>query len=229
MQREKITAIVLAGGSGKRMGAACKKQYMSLAGRPVLYYSLKAFQDSRADEIILVASEKEYCQNEIVQKYGLDKVAKIVPGGKERFDSVYAGLQAADGSAYVLIHDGARPFLTGDIIDASICAAKEHGACAVGMPVKDTIKLADAEGFASETPDRSRAWQMQTPQAFAYPLILRAYEKALAERPQGITDDAAAVEYGNFAKVKLICGSYGNIKITTPEDMAVAEALMRNM
>lgn len=229
MGEEKITAIVLAGGSGKRMGAALKKQYLSLAGRPVLYYSLKAFQDSRADKIILVSNEKEYCMKEIVQKYGLDKVAEIVPGGAERVDSSYAGLRAAEGSDYVLIHDGARPFLTGEVIDASICAAKEHGACAVGMPVKDTVKLADADGFAEKTPDRGRTWQIQTPQAFSYPLILKAYEKVIKERPHGITDDASAVEYGHFAKVKLIFGSYGNIKITTPEDMVVAEALYRHI
>lgn len=227
MQKKKITAIVLAGGSGSRMGAACKKQYLSLGGKPVLYYSLKAFQESCVDGIILVSSEAEYCKKEILEKYGLDKVKKIVPGGEERFHSVFAGLLAAEGSDYVLIHDGARPFVTQAMIGESIGAAEIDHACAVGMPVKDTIKIADEQNYAVKTPERDKVWQIQTPQTFFYPLILEAYRKVWKEQPKGITDDAMVIEYGQFAKVRLIPGSYENIKITTPEDMAIAEVFLR--
>lgn len=228
MKKEKVTAIVLAGGSGKRMGGACKKQYMLLGGRPLLYYSLKTFQESCVDEIVLVTNEAEYCREAIVQKHGLDKVAKIVPGGEERYHSVYAGLLAAEECSYVLIHDGARPFVTKDMIDNSLAEARNCQACILGMPVKDTIKIADKDGFAEHTPKRERVWQIQTPQTFFYPLILKSYQKILKERPEGITDDAMAVEYGGCARVKLIQGSYENIKITTPEDMKIAEMFLKN-
>ena len=227
MQKEKITAIVLAGGSGARMGAACKKQYLLLKGRPLLFYALHAFEEGSIDEIVLVANEEEYCRQEIIEKYGSKKVSQIVPGGAECYDSVYAGLLAAAGSSYVLIHDGARPFVTQEIISAAVEGAKRYQACAVGMPVKDTVKIADGDGFAVQTPKRSLVWQIQTPQAFSYPLILKAYEHVLEEAPDGITDDAMVVEYGGYAKVKLLQGSYKNIKITTPEDMVLAEGLLR--
>lgn len=227
MQKEKIVAIILAGGSGKRMGGNCKKQYMLLENKPILYYSLKTFQESCVDEIVLVTNEAEYCQREIIGKYHMDKVTKIVPGGAERYDSVYAGLLSAGECDFVLIHDGARPFVTENMIEKSIEAVKVHSACVIGMPVKDTIKIADQQNFAKETPARENVWQIQTPQTFSYPLILKAYQKVLAEKPRGITDDAMVVEYGKYAKVKLIFGSYENIKITTPEDMAVAKAFLK--
>lgn len=227
MQTEKITAIVLAGGSGKRMGGTVKKQYMLLAGYPVLYYSLAAFQKSSVDTIILVTNEKEYCQKEIVQAYHFDKVTKIVSGGAERYNSVYAGLLAAEGSSYVLIHDGARPFVSQEMIDHSIEMVKKYRACAVGMPVKDTIKIVDKSGFTVTTPKRETVWQVQTPQTFSYPLILAAYEKVLAKQVEGITDDTMVAEYQSDVRVKLIEGSYDNMKITTPEDITVAEALLK--
>lgn len=226
MQNEKVTAIVLAGGSGARMGAACKKQYMLLAGRPLLFYALHAFEQSAVDEIVLVTNEADYCRQEILEKYQIGKVKKIVPGGAERYHSVYAGLLAAEGSRYVLIHDGARPFVTQDIIREAAEGAKRYRACAVGMPVKDTVKIADENGFAAQTPRRDTVWQMQTPQAFSYPLILKAYERVRKENPEGITDDAMVVEYAGDAKVKLLRGSYRNIKITTPEDMALAKCFL---
>ena len=226
MKKEKVTAIVLAGGSGKRMGGACKKQYLLLGEKPILYYSLKTFQESCVDEIILVTNEPEYCTREIIQKYGLDKVTKIVPGGAERYHSVYAGLQAADCD-YVLIHDGARPFVTEAMIDDSLAAARKYQACIVGMPVKDTIKIADEKEFAAHTPKRDKVWQIQTPQTFFYPLIWEAYQKILKEEPMGITDDAMAVEYSNSIGVKLIRGNYRNIKITTQEDLEIAELFLK--
>lgn len=228
MKKKKITAIVLAGGSGSRMGASCKKQYLPLGGRPVLSYSLQTFQESCVDAIVLVSQEAEYCKKEILEKYGIDKVTKIVPGGKERCDSVYAGLLAAEDSDYVLIHDGARPFLTQKMIRDSIRAVETYHACVIGMPVKDTIKIADEQNYARMTPKRDQVWQIQTPQTFSYLLILEAYRKVREEQLKGITDDAMVLEYGHFAKVRLIPGSYQNIKITTPEDMEIAEVFLRN-
>ncbi len=226
---EKITAIVLAGGTGKRMNSAVPKQYLPLAGKPVLYYSLAAFAKSEVTDIILVtgAGEIAYCKQEIVEKYNIPKVRAVVAGGRERYDSVYQGLVAAEGADYVLIHDGARPLVTQDIIARAIEGAKAYQACVVGMPVKDTIKIADAGGYADKTPDRSMVWQVQTPQAFSYTLVKNAYEKVLAGNEAGITDDAMVVERACGYPVKLIKGSYQNIKITTPEDLPVAEVYLR--
>lgn len=225
-EKVKITAIVLAAGSGRRMGGDCKKQYLLLDGRPILYYALQTFEESNVDEIILVTGEKEYCRREIIEKYHMKKVKKIIPGGMERYNSVYNGLLEAEDSAYVLIHDGARPLVTADIVERSIAAVKECQACVVGMPVKDTIKIADVDGYSAQTPDRNSLWMVQTPQSFSYPLILSAYQKVLADRPGGITDDAMVVEYTDSVRVKLIPGSYENIKITTPEDLDIAHILL---
>ena len=141
---EKFTAIVLAGGTGKRMHSHIHKQYLTLAGKPVLYYALKAFEESDITDIILVtgADEEAYCKRKIIDKYHIGKVKAIVPGGVERYHSVYAGLCAAEGADYVLIHDGARPLVSADIIKRSMQAVKEYRACVAGMPVKDTIKIA---------------------------------------------------------------------------------------
>lgn len=221
----KTTAIVLAAGSGKRMNSKVHKQYLLLKGKPVLYYSLKAFEDSRIDDIILVvgAGEIDFCQKEIVEQYGFRKVRAVVEGGKERYHSVYEGLKAAGDTDYVLIHDGARPFVSQAIIERTLEAVCEYKACVVGMPVKDTIKIVDEETFAKETPNRSTVWMVQTPQAFSYPLIYDAYARVLAKGDSDITDDAMVVERMTDYKVKLIEGSYQNIKITTPEDLDVAE------
>lgn len=221
----KTTAIVLAAGSGKRMNSKVHKQYLLLKGKPVLYYSLKAFEDSRIDDIILVvgAGDIDFCRKEIVEQYGFKKVHAIVEGGKERYHSVYEGLKAAGETDYVLIHDGARPFVSGPIIARTLDAVCEYKACVVGMPVKDTIKIVDEDTFAKETPNRSHVWMVQTPQAFSYSLIYDAYTRMLADEDTAITDDAMVVERMTDYKVKLIEGSYENIKITTPEDLDVAE------
>ena len=221
----KTTAIVLAAGSGKRMNSKVHKQYLLLKGRPVLYYSLKAFEDSPIDDIILVvgAGEIDFCRKEIVEQYGFEKVRAIVEGGKERYHSVYEGLKAAGATDYVLIHDGARPFVSQPIIERTLEAVCEYKACVVGMPVKDTIKIVDEDTFAKETPNRSTVWMVQTPQAFSYSLIYDAYTRMLADEDVAITDDAMVVERMTDYKVKLIEGSYQNIKITTPEDLDVAE------
>lgn len=224
----KTTAIVLAAGSGKRMNTKVHKQYLLLKEKPVLYYSLKAFEDSQVDDIVLVvgAGEIEYCRKDIVEKFGFQKVKAIVEGGKERYHSVYEGLKQATDTDYVLIHDGARPFVSQPIIERTIEAVCEHQACVVGMPVKDTIKIVDENTYAKETPNRSTVWMVQTPQAFSYALIYDAYTKMLEDEDAAITDDAMVVERMTDYKVKLIEGSYQNIKITTPEDLNVAEVYL---
>ena len=160
----KIAAVCLAAGQGKRMESKVQKQYLMIEDKPVLYYALKAFQDSPVEEVILVvgAGEEEYCQKEIVERYEFSKVKAIVAGGKERYHSVFQGLQAVGETDYVLIHDGARPFLTQEIITRCIEGAKEYKACVAGMPVKDTIKLADEDQNIDSTPERSRVWMIQT-------------------------------------------------------------------
>ncbi len=226
----KCTAIVLAAGKGKRMNSDVPKQYLFLEDKPVLYYSLQVFQDSFIDEIVLVTSESdvEYCRNEIVEKYGFDKVHSIVAGGKERYHSVFAGIMAAGECDYIFIHDGARPFVTAQILQRAYECVIQHGACVVGMPSKDTVKLANEDGFASLTPDRDLVWMIQTPQVFSFSLIKRAYmslieeEEALVSRGIKITDDAMVVETFTDKKVKLVEGRYENIKITTPEDLKIA-------
>lgn len=226
----KNTAIVLAAGQGKRMKSKVQKQYLLLQGKPVLYYTLHAFEKSPLiTEIILVTGKEEieYCRKEIVEKYGFCKIHKIVAGGKERYHSVYAGLQAAEDTDYVYIHDGARPFVDAGILERADEAVRECKACVVGMPVKDTIKIADQEGFAATTPDRRMVWQVQTPQVFAYRLIKNAYDEMMKTEPEGITDDAMVVEMMTDQKVKLVVGSYENIKITTTEDLSIAECFVQ--
>lgn len=224
---KKYVAIVLSGGSGKRMNSQVHKQYLLIKEKPVIYYALKAFQESNVDEIVLVvgSGEIDFARNEIVEKYCLSKVTKIVEGGKERYHSVYEGLKAAEDADYVLIHDGARPFVNQDIILRSMEAVKEYGACVAGMPVKDTIKIADESGYAAETPERSKVWMVQTPQTFSYELIRDAYCRMLQNENTSITDDAMVVETMTDTRVKLVEGDYRNIKITTPEDLLIAEVL----
>lgn len=225
---EKYVAIVLAGGSGKRMNASVHKQYLLIKEKPVLYYSLKAFEDSAVDEIVLVvgAGEIDYCRQEIVEKYGFKKVKAIVTGGKERYHSVFEGLKAVQSADYVLIHDGARPFVDEEIICRTMSSVKDYQACVVGMPVKDTIKIADEKQYAKETPERKYVWMVQTPQAFSYDMIYDAYEKMLQNENTAITDDAMVLESMTSHQVRLIEGSYRNIKITTPEDLIIAEAYL---
>lgn len=233
MEQEKITAIVLAAGQGRRMESHIQKQFMLLDGKPLIYYALRAFEESQVDEVILVTGCDEivFCQKEIIDKYSLQKVVRIVAGGKERYHSVYEGLKAVSGGGYVLIHDGARPLVNEEIINTAIEGAVKYAACVVAMPVKDTIKFADHQEFSCETPDRSRLWQIQTPQAFSYDLIFSSYKKMLENEKyqKGITDDAMVIETVAGKKVKLVRGSYSNIKVTTPEDIMVAEAFLRGL
>lgn len=227
----RITAIVLAAGKGSRMHSEVPKQFMELCGHPVLYYSLKAFQDSKADDIVLVTSEEyiDYCKTNIVDRYGLDKIRCIVPGGSERYDSVQNGLMAAGKAKYILIHDGARPCITEKIISDSIDSVKKYRACTVGVPVKDTIKTVGEDGYAKDTPDRSKLWQIQTPQSFDASLLRFCYDMMSEEKPAGITDDTMLVERYTDIRTKVIFGAYENIKITTPEDVKIAENFLKKV
>ncbi|MCC8029442.1 MAG: 2-C-methyl-D-erythritol 4-phosphate cytidylyltransferase [Lachnospiraceae bacterium] len=224
------TAIILAAGRGSRMHSDTPKQFLLLADRPVLCYSLQVFQESFVDEIILVTGEgqEEYCREKIVGKYGFSKVTQIIRGGKERYDSVYRGLCASEGCDYVYIHDGARPFLDADILERARQCVEECGACAAGMPVKDTIRVVDEHKCSVSTPDRNHVWQMQTPQVFSYTLIRNAYDRLFAGGDmQGVTDDAMVAERMLSRPVRLFEGSYRNIKITTPEDILTAGILLK--
>lgn len=223
----KITAIVLAAGSGSRMNSAIKKQFMEIKGKPVIWYSLFAFQQSRVEQIILVTGKDdiEYCKRDIIEKYNFDKVDAVVAGGNERYESVYNGLQKVKGDI-VLIHDGARPLINNDIINRCIDGAEKYGACVAGMPVKDTIKIVKENNIIESTPDRRTVWITQTPQAFTAELIQKAYNNMKNSITGNITDDAMVVEQFTGHEVRFVQGDYTNIKITTPEDITIAEALI---
>ena len=230
MKQEKNTAIVLAAGQGKRMNSRIQKQFLEIDHRPVLYYSLECFQKSPLiQDIILVTGEEmiSYCKKEIVERYNFTKVTKVIAGGKERYDSVYQGLLACEDCDYVFIHDGARPFVTEAMLERGVFGVQETGACAIGMPSKDTIKISDKEGFVQSTPDRSRVWSVQTPQIFAYSLIRSAHESLRRKDMTGVTDDAMVVEQESGVRIRLVEGSYQNIKITTPEDLDIAETFLK--
>ncbi len=229
---KKTTAIVLAAGSGKRMKSSIRKQYLMIEDKPLLYYSLKAFDDSFIDNIVLVTGkgEEQFCREEIINKYDIRKVSAIVEGGKERYHSVAYGLRAVNWECdYVFIHDGARPFIDNEILKRALDDVVRTRACVVGMPVKDTVKISDINGYVADTPARSLVWQIQTPQVFEKELISDAYEKLLFREEEllkdgvNITDDAMVVEFFTDVKVKLTEGSYRNIKITTPEDLDIAK------
>ena len=227
--KDKITAIVLAAGKGSRMNSNIPKQYLTLLGKPVLFYSLQAFEESNVDEIVLVtgSGEQEYCKKEIIDKYHIKKVMHIVEGGAERYHSVQHGLLAAEGAAYVLVHDGARPLISVPVINAAIEKVKETGACVVGMPVKDTIQLVDEEKSIVSTPVRSKTWLAQTPQCFSYSLAFSSYNRAIGSGDASITDDAMVVQRYGKARIVMVEGGYENIKVTTPEDIAVAECFLK--
>ena len=224
----KFTAIVLAAGSGKRMGQEVPKQYMNLGGMPLMAHCLKTFQESKVTQIVLVVApgDIEKCRKEIIEKYHIDKCVAIVEGGEERYNSVYAGLKAID-DGYVLIHDCARAFVSIDIIHRCMSAVALYESCVVGMPSKDTIKITDSKRKVLDTPDRSNVWVVQTPQCFEYNLVRSAYDKIIPKADKTITDDAMIVELATDHDVHMIEGAYTNIKVTTPEDVAFGEAILK--
>lgn len=230
MTEKNTAAIVLAAGNGTRMGSGVKKQYLEIGGKPLIYYALQAFEESVIEEVILVTvpGEENYCQTEIVEKYSFHKISKIIAGGKERYDSVYCGLCQLVNCNYVLIHDGARPFVTPEIIKRALQGAMKYQACVVGMPSKDTVKISTEDHYAQHTPNRNQVWMIQTPQAFSFSLIQEAYNKLQTKTKVAVTDDAMVVETVLDKKIKLMEGSYYNIKITTPEDLRIAEVFLED-
>ena len=229
----KFAAIVLSAGVGSRMKSEIPKQYMDLVGKPVIYYSLKAFEEAGFSSIILVCGKEDvkYCQEEIVEKYNFKNITAIVPGGKERYHSVFEGLKAVGEADYVFIHDGARPMLSQEVIKRLKEAVVVEEAAVAGMPVKDTIKIVDDESYVTDTPERQYVWQVQTPQCFSYPIIYEAYQSIIQDEEEGwtipkITDDAMVLEYATDHEVKMVEADYRNIKITTPEDLAIAQLFL---
>lgn len=232
----KITAIIPASGRGTRMQSSVAKQYMELCEKPLLYHTIKAFEESAVDDIILVVpeGEEDFVRTTIVEPNSFYKVKKIVVGGEARYNSVFNGLLAAEGSDYVLIHDGARPLVDVALISRCIEAVQKDKACIAAVPVKDTIKEIDEDGTVEQTIDRSKLYAIQTPQCFEYSLVLSAYSRLFRQAAtgqmslDGITDDASVVELMTEQPVKLVQGDYRNLKVTTPEDIIVAEAFLKN-
>ena len=232
-EKTRSAAVILAGGTGKRMGGDVPKQYLELCGHPLLYYAIDCFEKSSVSEIVLVVTpgDEERVRRDFAEAYGFSKVSCVVAGGKERYNSSYNGIRAVSDADIVLIHDAARALITTDVIERTIADAREYGACVAAVPSKDTIKLSDEEGFVESTIDRSRAWIIQTPQAFRMPLIKAAYEQAEKEASEKglngfFTDDAMVAERYSGRKVMITMGSYENIKVTTPDDLKVAEEIL---
>ncbi len=226
----KVIALIPAAGMGTRMGAEINKQYLLLAGKPLVAPTLQVFEDAPfVYDIYVIVPEAEipYCREQVVERYGFAKVRGIVAGGAERQNSVMNGLKAVSDAGdddVVLIHDGVRPFVTQHILKHAVETALQHDGALVAVPVKDTVKVV-SEGRVMTTPRREELWLAQTPQAFRYPVILAAHEIAEAERYLG-TDDASLVEWLG-KEVHIVMGDYRNIKITTPDDLILAEAFLR--
>lgn len=231
MSGPRAFVVVPAAGMGKRMGASINKQYLQLGGKPIVARTLEVFQQSPSIAgIILVIPQDEipYCQHEVVDRYQLSKVLKIVAGGAERQYSVLNGLKElrhyADDRDVVLVHDGVRPFINQALLEQSIDLATTGVGALVAVPAKDTIKVVQ-DGVVVDTPDRSTLWQAQTPQSFQFGQIFKAYLQAEADAFLG-TDDCSLLERSGMS-VRIVQGSYQNIKITTPEDLVLAEAFLR--
>lgn len=220
-----VSVIIPAAGSGKRMGGGTAKQFLPLRGEPVLVRTVRGFSESPlVDEIVIAASDVETTR-ELVGH--LPKVTYIVPGGAERQDSVWAALQVVHSRPRIVcIHDAARPLLPPDVLTAVLQDAARYQAQVVAVPVKDTIKVAGADGYVTDTPDRATLWSVQTPQVFWAELLVQAFRKAMAEGFVG-TDDASLVERMGVP-VHIHPGSHENLKLTTPEDFSVAEAILEH-
>jgi 2-C-methyl-D-erythritol 4-phosphate cytidylyltransferase len=239
MKQHKTIAIVLAAGSGRRMGTTSAKQYLDLGGKPILWYSLSAMEHSPLiDEIILVVGkgEVERCRRDYVEAFSFTKVRTVIEGGAERFLSVACALQVIrEEEAVLFIQDSARPFLTQTILEDLYRAVTQYQAATAAVPAKDTIKIADGEGLSRQTPNRDNLWIVQTPQVFFLSLLRLAYDKLLASLPEltgrgvQITDDTTVVEQMLDHPSKMVMGSYQNIKITTPEDLLVANAYLTSV
>lgn len=228
MQKRPCVAVVLAAGNGKRMGGPVAKQFLEVNGKPLIFYALDTMETSKViDQVVLVVPEEsiEYVKKGILEKYSLNKVVRVVAGGKERYDSVRNALRFIEKDTYIFIHDGARALVSEEILKRGLEQVEVCGACVAAVPVKDTIKRVDQDGFAVETPERSTLWTVQTPQVFAGEIIKEAYE-ALPQTAN-VTDDAGVVEWYGNAKVKMYLGEYTNLKVTTPEDMILMKSFLK--
>jgi len=225
----KCSVVIVAAGSGKRMKSDISKQYLTINEKPILAHTIEKFENcSYINEIIVVVTESDinYCREQIIAKYNSKKAKKIVIGGSERQISVFNGLKEVDKNTdIILIHDGVRPFIKNIDIIKIIEQTKLYKACVIGVKVKDTIKICDESNNVLETPDRKYLWAAQTPQAFFSDIIINAYQKAFRDNFIG-TDDCMIVERTGI-KIKMIEGSYDNIKITTPEDLLIANAILQ--
>jgi len=220
-----VSAIIVAAGSGERMKGPVLKQFMSIRERPLLAYTIQKFQNcEKIDDVVVVVPEGNvaYCQSEIVERFGFDKVTKCVEGGKERQDSVYTGLNATKGEI-VCVHDGVRPAVPTGLLSKCVESAKSFGAAITAVPVKDTIKRVEGDRVIA-TLNRAELWEVQTPQAFSRELLVRAFEEALKNGFKG-TDESSLVERLGV-NVHVVIGSYSNIKVTSVEDLKVVEELM---
>lgn len=221
------SVVIVAGGSGSRMKMDINKQFIKIYDKEIISYTIDAFYKNESiDEVVVVIKrdEEEFFVKHIIDKYNYKNI-KIAYSGKERQDSVYNGLKKVDNNCdIVLIHDGARPFIKREIIDETIVKAKNYKSVVVGVPVKDTIKVVDDNNIIKDTPNRKYLWAVQTPQGFDYKLLMDAYENAYNNDYYG-TDDASLVEYLG-KDVKIIMGSYENIKITTKEDIKFGEMIL---
>ena len=226
----KTVAVIPAAGAGMRMGGGTAKQFLEVDGKPILALTLEKFQTCRAiDGIVLVAppDDLELCKRTIIDRYGLTKVTSVIAGGERRQDSVRLGIEASGGEyGLVVIHDGVRPFIETRLIERAVLAAMKDRAIITALPAKDTVKKADEGGFVLETYERKMLWLVQTPQVFRYEDIIAAHRMALLEQWDDVTDDASLIEKMGIP-VKIILGSEYNIKVTTPQDMELAEYLLR--
>ncbi|HEX9061870.1 MAG TPA: 2-C-methyl-D-erythritol 4-phosphate cytidylyltransferase [Clostridia bacterium] len=227
----KTSVVIVAAGKGTRMNSSINKQYIEIGNIPVLARTIKVFDDSPMIEDIILVTNKDdlkLCKDNIIDRFSFSKIRSITVGGSQRQESVYNGLcDVNKDTGIVLVHDGARPFVEESDIENCIKAAREYGAACISVPVKDTIKISDDKGFIEETPAREKLWAVMTPQGFQYDLLLEAHKKAMDEGFLG-TDDAMLVERTG-TRVKLVMGSYKNIKITTPEDINIAEAILKSL
>jgi 2-C-methyl-D-erythritol 4-phosphate cytidylyltransferase len=222
-EKQKAGAVIVAAGSSQRMGDV-DKIFALLGGKPVLVRVLDTFQECSAiDQIVVVLSEQNLEQGKkLISEQDYPGNIDICPGGERRQDSVVAGLNLLDKCAWAVIHDGARPLVTGDLIEQGLEAAQETGSAIAAVPVTDTIKVAGDDQVVQGTPPRNNLWMVQTPQIFRFDIIHQAYDRLKYD----VTDDARAVEQAG-QKVKIYMGSYDNIKITNPDDLALAEILLR--
>jgi 2-C-methyl-D-erythritol 4-phosphate cytidylyltransferase len=224
-----LRVVIAAAGRGSRMKSSTNKQYMLLNSRPILAYSLDFFEKlDVVDEIVVVTGEKDlvYCEREIIKPFKYKKVSAVITGGKERQDSVWAGLRKLGADTkFVAVHDGARPLLSSSVLYRLLEEAEEWGAAIPGIASKDTLKVVDRDDFVRQTLDRTTVYAIQTPQVFKYEELMAAYQQAQEEDFRG-TDDASLFEHF-IGRVKVVEGDYNNIKITTPGDMLIAEALLK--